>query len=363
MTDLPILTHDDSVTRLAALPAGAVVLVLGATDTGKTTFVSQVVTALNAAGRTVAVVDCDLGQSEIGPPGTVGVALAQPGPPPRSLRDLPLLASYFVGAVTPQRHALDVCVGACQMARLARKRRPDLVLVDTCGWVQGGAARQFKRRLAELLLPQAVIALARADELDALLAAFGHLVLPELWRVPVAPEAKRKTPPARAMRRVARFAVALEGARELTLPWDQVAFVGTGLGLGPPVPHHLQHFLSQSLHLPVLHAEQSPGGGVYVVVNGERWDQSGLAAVESQFRTASLTVAPAQKFAGLLLGLVSAQNVLLDIALLGRLDFSRRTITVRTPCRRPHAVAQIWFGSLRLSPDGREKGETRPGEI
>ena len=179
----------------------------------------------------------------------------------------------------------------------------------------------------------------------------------------VAPEAKRKTPPARATRRSARFLAALEGAQEQTLSWDQAAFVGTGLGLGLPTPHHLQQFLSQTLRLPVLHAEQSPAGGVYVVVNGEHWDTSSLTLLERQFHTPYLTVVPAQKFAGLLLGLISAQGALIDIALLSRLDFSHRTLTLRTRSRRPNAVAQIWFGSLRLSPDGREKGETRPNEI
>jgi polynucleotide 5'-hydroxyl-kinase GRC3/NOL9 len=358
---------EDLAARLAALPFGATVLVVGMADTGKTTLVWKTVMALTAAGLRIAVVDCDLGQSEIGPPGTVGVALAMPNEngeavPPRSLRDLPLLASYFIGATTPARHGLEASVGACQMARVAKKSRPHLILVDTCGWVQGGAARRFKRRLAELLLPHAVIALTRDSELDPFLASFGHLILPHIWRVPVSPYAGRKTPAACATRRAARFLVALEEARDLTFGWDQVAFVGTSLGLGQPVAHHLQLFLAQSLRLPVLHAEHSDGG-IYIVVNGERWDAAGLAAIEAQFRTHYVTVVPAQKFAGLLLGLVSAQGSLLDIALLSRLDFSRRTVTVRTSCRRPNAVAQLWFGSLRLSANGREKGENRPGEI
>jgi polynucleotide 5'-hydroxyl-kinase GRC3/NOL9 len=358
-------SRDQALERLRGLPAGAIVLLLGAPDTGKTTFVWSAVSILRGEGRNVAVVDCDLGQSEIGAPGTVGVALASPGAEkePRSLRDLAPLASYFVGAVTPARHMLDVCVGACQMVRVARKRRPDLILIDTDGWTQGGAARLFKRRLAELLLPQAVIALARGDELSPLLTAFGHLKVPELLCVSSGPEIQRKPPAARTTRRAARFLAALGEPHEITLSWDDVSLVGTILGQGMPAPHHVAQFVGQSLRLPVLHVEQSGAGGVYVVVNGERWAADGLAALESHFRTKSITIAPAQKFAGLLLGLVNAQGTLIDIGLLSRLDFRARTVTIRTPCRRPGAVAQIWLGSLRLSPDCREKGETRPGEI
>ena len=353
----------DLLPRLLALPRGASVLMLGGADSGKTTWTLGAALAVSGAGRSVAVVDCDLGQSEIGPPGTVGTAWAAPGTEERSLRGLPVLAAYFVGAVSPARHMLDVCVGAVQMARVAKKRRPDLVLIDTDGMIGGAGARAFKRRLAELLLPSAVIALARGDELDPILTAFARLDAPEVWRLPVAPGVGRKTPTARTTRRAARFLFALEGAETLTFSLDEVALQGTWLGTGEPLPHHLVSFLAQSLGRPALHAERTPGGGLYVVLNGEKWDAGGLAAVESHFRTRAVSVTAAQKFAGLLVGLVSAQGALLGLGLIERIDFGRRTLSVLTPCRKPAAVAQVWLGALRLKPDGREIGEVRPGEV
>ena len=347
---------------LRALPRGATVVLLGAADSGKTTWVRDAALALTGEGRSVAIVDCDLGQSEIGPPGTVGAALASPGTDFRFLRDLPQIAGYFIGAVSPGRHLLDVCVGAVQVARTAKKSRPDLVLVDTDGFVHGGPARQFKRRLCELLLPQVVIALTRGNEIDPLLTAFGKLDTPDVWRILVGGAVQRKTPAARTTRRAARFLAALNGSEPLTFSLDSVALLGTLLGTGEPLPHHLVQFLSQSLGRPALHAEQT-GGSLYVVVNGERWDTSGLAAIETYFGTRSVTITAAQKFAGLLVGLVSGSGVLLGIGRIDRIDFARRTLTVLTPCRKPAAVAQVWLGSLRLRADGRENSEVRPGEI
>jgi len=353
----------DLLPRLLTLQRGASMLLLGGADSGKTTWTRDAVIALTGAGRTVAVVDCDLGQSEIGPPATVGAGWAAPGTEPRSLRDLDLLATYFVGAVSPARHLLDVCVGAVQMARVAKKRRPDLVLIDTDGLIGGSSARAFKRRLAELLLPQVVIALGRGGELNPLLTAFSNLDAPEVWRVPVHPAVGRKTPAARTTRRSARFLSALADAQPLTFSLDSVALQGTWLGTGEPLPHHLTLFLSQSLARPALHAEQTPGGGLYVVLNGDGWDAAGLAAVERHFGTRSVTITAAQKFARLLVGLVSSGGALLGLGLIERIDFPRRTLTVLTPCRKPAAVAQIWLGGLRLRPDGREIGEVRPGEV
>ena len=356
-------TPSDLLPRLLALPRGASLLLLGGTDSGKTTWTRDALLALTAAGRSVAMVDCDLGQSEIGPPGTVGAALAAPNSEVRALRDSTPLASYFVGAVSPSRHILDVCVGAVQMARVAKKRRPDVVLIDTDGLISGASARLFKRRLAELLLPQVVVALSRDTELSPLLTAFAHLDTPEVWRIPASPAIQRKTPAARATRRSARFLLALGDAQTLTFSFDDIALQGTWLGTGEPLPHHLQQFIGQSLGRPALHAERIPGGGLYVVLNGEGWDAAGLAAIERHFATRLVTITAAQKFARLLVGLVSTNGVLLNIGLIERIDFPRRTLSILTPCRKPNAVAQVWMGSLRLRPDGREIGEVRPGEV
>ncbi len=365
MADPAPISAPDAHAQALCLPAGATLLLLGAPDTGKTTWALETVRALSAQGKTVAVLDCDLGQSEIGPPGTVGVALAPPRPAQslRTLRDLSPLALGFVGATSPARHTLEWCVAACQMARVAKKHRPDLLLVDTCGWVQGQNAVQAKRALADLLLPHTVFAFQRTNEIDPLVRAFAHTAPPALSLVVPAAEAGRKTPAARATRRAARFLKALDDAREVSVPWDQVAFRGTRLGLGETVPHHVQQFISQSLRVPTLHAELSPGSGLLIVIHGERWDAQGLLALETHFRTTQILVVPAQKFAGLYLGLVNSAGGLLGIGLLSRLDFSARTITLLTSCRRPAAIRQIWMGALRLRPDGRERGETRPGEI
>ena len=365
MPDSDVLTVTRAQAHLTTLPPGATVLLLGATDTGKTTFAFAAATALSQEGRSVALLDGDLGQSEVGPPGTVGAALLAPGrrEPVRGGRDLEFLAAYFVGATSPARHLLETAVGLCQMARVAKKHRPGLLLADTAGWVQGPAARQFARRVAELLLPQAIFAFQRTDELEPLLGAFTNLQTPEVHRIVPSDGVVRKPPAARAARRAARFAAALEGSAEITLSLDDIGLWGTELGQGVPLPHHIQQFIAHSLGAPVLHAAQAAGGTLYVVVSGERWDASGLSLLEGHFRTKSVTVVPVEKFTDLLVGLVSDRGALLDIGLIARLDLPHRVLTVQTPCRRPAAIAQVWLGSARLRADGKELGSLRPAEI
>lgn len=364
MIDFPKSTCQEALARIIAMPAGAIVLILGGPDTGKTTFAAEAAAALSKAGRSVAVVDCDLGQSEIGPPGTIGVgwAAAERPAPLASLRDLSLVSAYFVGAISPVHHALDVCAGASAMLRVAKTQKPDVTIVDTCGWIEGLAARHFKRRLAELVLPQLVLNFSRLDAPNPLLEAFGHLKAPEALQVE-APATQRKSSVARATRRAARFLAALEGSQAITVSWDNIGLLGTRLGEATPIPHHGQQFLAQSLHVPVLHAERAGNGALYIIINGETWETANFPLIEGHFHTKAFTIVPARRFAGLLIGLIDSSGALLDIGLLSRIDFEKRTITVQTSCRRPAAIAQIWFGVVRLHRDGREKGVNRPGEI
>lgn len=96
---------------LRALPEGGAALLLGATDRGKTTFAALAARILTSEIERVAVVDADIGQSEIGPPGTVGVAWALPEA--TRLRDLTPSATFFVGAFGPPPVALELVVAVC----------------------------------------------------------------------------------------------------------------------------------------------------------------------------------------------------------------------------------------------------------
>ena len=68
MIDLPAAALD-------AATAARVTLVIGVVDAGKTTLVTRLAAALASPGDLVGVVDADLGQSDIGPPTTVGLGL------------------------------------------------------------------------------------------------------------------------------------------------------------------------------------------------------------------------------------------------------------------------------------------------
>src|SRR5215510_11503725 len=86
---------------LDALHDAGVILFVGASDAGKTTLVAALASELASRGARVGIVDSDVGQSEIGPPSTVGLGeVAGPLTRPAEAR---LVALQFVGVSSPAR--------------------------------------------------------------------------------------------------------------------------------------------------------------------------------------------------------------------------------------------------------------------
>src|SRR2546430_16924292 len=102
------LSWEQAVAAVAA--AAGVVALIGATDVGKSTLTLEAANAAVRAGRRVAVLDTDLGQGEVGPPGTLGVVRLQN--PVATLDEVRPRALAFVGDTMPYGHLLALVQGA-----------------------------------------------------------------------------------------------------------------------------------------------------------------------------------------------------------------------------------------------------------
>lgn len=340
--------------------AGGTILLIGATDTGKTTFCTLLVNAALAAGRRVAVVDGDVGQSEIGPPGCVGMGL--PDAPIRALIDVSPAALAFVGAVSPQGHLLEHVTAVRTMADAALATHPDLLIVDTTGLLRGSAARRLKQAKFTLLTPDHVVALQRARECEPVLAALRYAERVQVHRLPVPAVITAKPPAFRAQRRAGRFARYFQEAELRLYHFDDVAMTGTWMNAGSAVPPHLLRFASNALGVRVYYAEQCDRH-LGLVTNALPAGDQGMGLVLEQFRAQAITITPAGRLRHLLTGLSDGNGRLLGLGLVESIDFRRRQIGLVTPIRAPAAVRLLQLGILRLRPDGTEVGTIRPGDV
>jgi polynucleotide 5'-hydroxyl-kinase GRC3/NOL9 len=207
----------------AALEAAArvrVTVIVGAGDTGKTTLAARLASALAARGARVAVVDADVGQSEIGPPTTVGLGAVTR--PLARLRDAKLVALEFIGDTSPVRRIAQTANATGRLVRRALGAGFAHVIVDTGGLVEGTLGLALKRAKLRAVEPDLVIVVQRRDESEPLARALGDGERPAVVRVAASPAATRRTQTQRRGHRDRALEEYLRGAASIRVPAERV---------------------------------------------------------------------------------------------------------------------------------------------
>ena len=216
---------------LAAVLEARVTVVIGASDAGKTTLVAALASELAARGERVGVVDSDVGQSEIGPPTTVG--LGRIAARVTRLSDAEPIAFQFVGVSSPARDIRGVVEATRRMVARARAERFERVLVDTSGLVLGWPGHLLEQRKIEAIDPDLLLFLERGDECAPIAERYAGASRPRVLRLPAMGRPGSRSQIVRRQHRIEAFDAYLRGARSVDvarsavelprgLPWADV---------------------------------------------------------------------------------------------------------------------------------------------
>jgi len=179
-----------------------VVMLIGARDTGKTSFARRLMTAAVAAGKTAGYIDADVDQSTTGPPACVGLHFADN---PSAAEDLHHAdAVQFVGSIAPDGLVLQQVAATAALVDLARDRA-DLVVVDTTGVVSGVIGQTLKYHKMELCRPDMVVALQRGAEVDPIVGMLRRFFTGDVEVAPIDPNVLPPSPEGRSEARVKAF--------------------------------------------------------------------------------------------------------------------------------------------------------------
>ncbi len=201
------------------------IMVIGESDTGKTTLARYLFLQLCRCHSRVAFLDCDVGQSTLGLPTTMNLALSGgdwSAFPPQGDR-----FSYFVGATSPRGHMLPTVIGAGKLQQKAQELGAEAIVVDTTGLVSreagGGALKQWK---IELLEPWVLVGLARGPELEHILWPWRWDKRVRVYDLPVSEYVNEKPRTKRITNREEKFRRYFQMAHTLTVPFRQVVVFG-----------------------------------------------------------------------------------------------------------------------------------------
>ena len=299
------------------------ILVLGETDRGKSTYCRYLCEQLLASDSeaTVAYVDADLGQKDIGPPAAITLGYPQRGLP---WTQIETAALHFVGNVTPVGRLLPTVLGVQRLVDMAQAHR---TVINTLGFVRG-VGRALQTHLIEAIRPDAIIAIARGPELSAVLNPYRyHPIL----RLPPSPQASAKSPEARQANRERAFRHYFSAAQQVELPLKDL------------ILQRLLLFTGTKIHVPPFpYAERTDEGVLVVAAKG--------ATIPP--RVQAIPLGFEQR---LLCGLSNRRRQGIGLGILQRIDFDRGALSLLTPAPAEH-IRVLQFGDLYIGADGRELG-------
>lgn len=322
------------------------VMVVGNVDVGKTFFTTYVANTLLKNGARVAALDGDVGQSDIGPPSTIGIGIFER--PVGILHEVPTLAAYFVGSMSPSNHMLEFIVGMKKLVELGLKEA-DVVIVNTPGWISNGAGRALQLYVMELLNPDLLVALQREGELEHLLISVPHI---KVRRIPVYQKVRSRSTTERTLLRWLALARYFEGSSRITLDLRKVRLGRCYYHTGEPID-----LKTLDVQGPIIYAEKLPEG--LLVVTGNELDQKIMQELEAKFGEVKVIARGSEQ--NVLVGLIDSANVLLGIGIIDEIDYARERIAVITPVKDGGKIAAVQFGSMKINPTGEEIGTIKPG--
>lgn len=249
-------------------------LVLGATDTGKTTFSRFSVEHLCRKKIRTALVDADIGQSSLGPPTTIGLSVFEFPP---DWDSLPIPHIFFVGATTPEENLPLHLEGVKRMADRAFRSGAEVTLVDTTGLIHGDLGRELKRRKIDLLSPRMIFALQNAGELEPILELYREDSMIRIFRLSPSEHLRSRSREERRSYRTRKFQEYFKGSEIMELATNQISVEGSVTpSNGLPIPLEralsekgllvgLKDFQDETIALGVIEGQEEVSGRVRVL--------------------------------------------------------------------------------------------------
>ena len=273
-----------------------IAIILGATDTGKSTLAKFLIFNLCKRGLKVALVDADIGQSFLGPPATIGFSVFKSDP----IWEVVLLPpeTYFVGSITPEGCFPIHLRGVKRMVDKAVSAGAEVAIVDTTGFILGETGKELKRRKIDLLSPRFIIALQKSDEIEHVLVLYQENPLYKIIRLPLSDQVRPKSMEERKINRTNKF------------------------------QDYFKHAVIQELAI----------GNVQI--EGEVLDPNGDI----------LPLDWALKINGLLIGLKDNNDETLALGLIRNYSEDKKVVRILTPLRDIQRVKTIQLSSLKVIP-------------
>ncbi len=324
-------------------------MVVGPTDSGKSSLAALIANRALLRGLRVGVVDADIGQADVGPPTTVSASMV--GRKLLWLRELRAEEMRFIGYITPQRCERRIVAAAVELVWSLRRRGADVVVVDTDGWVQGLNALEYKAEIARFAGLDTVIVVGSDETLNSMMENMLSWLPCGVHTVPTPAVKRVRDRGDRRRLRSEAYQRYLTPLYERELDLDKVKVLGSCFFAGQRLPRTVASYLEQQLRVRVLAASETHDT-VYVVTAGQPDSQA--VARASQALGKQVYILDRSLVPGALAALVGEDGREKALALVVEVDVENNRMKVKTPYTGP--VRAVILGGTRLTENFEETG-------
>ncbi|MEM0044006.1 MAG: Clp1/GlmU family protein [Sulfolobales archaeon] len=314
------------------------IIVVGPVESGKSSLTTLLANTAIARGLKTCVIDADIGQQDIGPPGFISMTC--PREPFVWLRDLMPEHIRIVGSLTPSQYSSRLVSGVMDLVGEAVLKGAEVVIINTDGWISSPQALEMKLEMARYVRARYILALQKGYYLGGLTSSLEGLriiPLPSPQGVRVRSREDRRALRSQAYRKF------FEGASQRTLEIAQgLIIVGSCLASGEKLSQDKISELGKALGLNILYGSKYENS-VYLYVQAQ--DKS-LGERILKYQDLEVQIIPQGSERGLLASLLDPSMREVAPAILESLDLLSGILKIVTRYNGP--VAGVVIGRIKI---------------
>ncbi len=225
---------------------GKKLIVIGGSDSGKSTFILYLANSLFSINKKVCVLDLDIGQSNIGPPGTIGYGYVENLI--ENLNEIKPKKMVFIGAISPKGNLLQIIIGARKLLDSIELENPDYILIDTTGLVDGIIAEVLKHNKIEALNPDFIVVFQKNNERENLIRPFlfdGR----EIFKLEISENVKERTRLERIEYRNKKFQEYFKNSKKVEIFFKEQNILGFNIDKRDPIHNSIVGLLDKERFL------------------------------------------------------------------------------------------------------------------
>lgn len=326
------------------------VMIVGPVESGKSSLTAFISNMALEYGLKPVIIDADIGQADIGPPGFISAAI--PNKKILWLRDLSAEILRMIGSITPSHVLHRIIPSIIELTSLLRNRG-DIVIIDTDGWVHGVQAIEYKIDMVRSVKPNYVIILGDKDLAETFKKTFLNTSINILY-LPSPQVVKRRNRDDRRYLRSRAYQRYLENGKIRKFNLNDIALINTYIFTGERIDTSEIKDLTQQVGVTPLYASKHINT-LFVVIDKQTNIKSIIELLSQKYGDVEIYVFVKGFEKGLLVSLLDANLEDKAPGIVHAIDFTKNEIYVQT--RYEGEVRGIAFSKIRLSETWEEVGK------